>query len=429
MILPKLTLFVALIALASGLSTANKVQMNMHLTCDNTFELFVNGNRICSGEHWTTTYNCKAEVNAGDVIAIDGRNSGQGSDNNPAAFIGVFNGVPTKPSDWRCKDTTNPGALWNKNNFDDSSWPEAVSYGRNDGSNIWRNNAGVRPNIPGEAQWLWTSNNKNHDRIYCRYVPIKAVSTSATHTAASEKQFPTQAYGWYTRSGGVENNPYTGVRQLVIRWNGATIYDGPGKDSGPVVVAGYSYYPSTYRAPSLYGWSSDHNNAFDIYRTTPIAATAPAVKLSDMAKQMSDQIDQNLQRMTEELNLVKDLHSKAETAAAASKILFDSASSEAVRLKREMENSLAAATTSQTQCQTASNHHISASATHSSAVSKLKDVANIDKELAVIAELKKKLEDVGVLYSFLLDIFVCDQSLTFHLIPPSAAHQYQTTNI
>jgi hypothetical protein len=138
MILPKLTLFVALIALACGLSTANKVQMNMHLTCDNTFELFVNGNRICSGEHWTTTYNCKAEVNPGDVIAIDGRNQGTGSDNNPAAFIGVFNGVPTKPSDWRCKDTTNPGALWNKNNFDDSSWPAAVSYGRNDGSNIWR---------------------------------------------------------------------------------------------------------------------------------------------------------------------------------------------------------------------------------------------------------------------------------------------------
>jgi hypothetical protein len=94
-----------------------------------------------------------------------------------------------------------------------------------------------------------------------------------------------------------------------------------------------------------------------------------------------------------------------------------------------MENSLAAATTSQTHCQTASNNHISASATHSSAVTKLKDVASIDQELAVIKELKTKLEDVGVLYSFFPYIFVCDQSLTFYLIPPSAAHQYQTTNI
>ena len=61
-----------------------------------------------------------------------------------------------------------------QNNFDDSSWPEAVSYGRNDGNNVWKNYKGVRPKIPADAQWLWTSNNENHDRVYCRYVPIKA---------------------------------------------------------------------------------------------------------------------------------------------------------------------------------------------------------------------------------------------------------------
>jgi chromosome segregation ATPase len=67
------------------------------------------------------------------------------------------------------------------------------------------------------------------------------------------------------------------VRQLVIRWNGATIYDGPGVSNGqPVVVSGFSYYPSTYRSGSLYGWHNDHNNAFDIYRKSSVSEKAIA---------------------------------------------------------------------------------------------------------------------------------------------------------
>jgi hypothetical protein len=143
--------------------------MNMYLTCDNSFELFVNGRRICTGTDWTTTYNCQATFQAGDVIAIDGTDHG-----GPAAFIGVFNGVATTASDWRCKDTTSPGDGWNLNSFDDSHWPQAVSFGRNDGSNVWRwVSGGSRPNIPAHAEWLWTHDNNNHDRVCCRYTPIK----------------------------------------------------------------------------------------------------------------------------------------------------------------------------------------------------------------------------------------------------------------
>jgi hypothetical protein len=193
----KFTLFVALFALAftfiaalpieeadsfeDGLldveETSLSTAMDMYLTCDNTFELFVNGNKVCSGNDWTTTYRCQATVNPGDVIALDGRDQG-----GPAAFIGVFNGVPTKPSDWRCKDTTSPGDGWNTNNFDDSSWPQAVSFSRNDANNVWRSASGghSRPNIPADAQWLWTANNENHDRVYCRYVPIKQQNAAAT---------------------------------------------------------------------------------------------------------------------------------------------------------------------------------------------------------------------------------------------------------
>jgi len=110
-------------------------------------------------------------VKPGDVIAIDGVDI-----DGPAAFIGVFGGKVSKASEWRC--STKESAGWNKNIFDDSSWSPAVSYGRNQDANIWRSvGGGSRPNIPGDAEWLWTSDNNKHNRVYCRYFPMLLAPT------------------------------------------------------------------------------------------------------------------------------------------------------------------------------------------------------------------------------------------------------------
>jgi hypothetical protein len=138
----------------------------IYMTCDNEFDLYVNGVKFGRGTSWTTTYYFAPLVKPGDVIAIDGVDIG-----GPAAFIGVFGGKVSKPSEWRC--STKESAGWNKNIFDDSSWAPAVSYGRNQDANIWRSVAGgPRPNIPGDAEWLWTSDNNKHNRVYCRYFPM-----------------------------------------------------------------------------------------------------------------------------------------------------------------------------------------------------------------------------------------------------------------
>jgi hypothetical protein len=136
------------------------------MTCDNEFDLYVNGVKFGRGTSWTTTYYFAPLVKPGDVIAIDGVDI-----DGPAAFIGVFGGKVSKASEWRC--STKESAGWNKNIFDDSSWAPAVSYGRNQDNNIWRSVAGgSRPNIPGDAEWLWTSDNNKHNRVYCRYFPM-----------------------------------------------------------------------------------------------------------------------------------------------------------------------------------------------------------------------------------------------------------------
>jgi hypothetical protein len=133
------------------------------MTCDNEFDLYVNGEKVGKGDTWTKTYEFNTVVNSGDVIAIDGVDKG-----GPAGFIGVFNGKITRSSEWKC--STQKSDNWNKNNFDDSKWNFATSYGKNNQQNIWLSvGGGPRPNIPNDAEWLWTNNNENHDRVYCRF--------------------------------------------------------------------------------------------------------------------------------------------------------------------------------------------------------------------------------------------------------------------
>ena len=140
--------------------------------------MYVNGNKVGRGTSWTTTYNFSPLIRAGDVIAIDGVDQG-----GPAAFIGVFGGKPTKASDWRC--STKESAGWTLNHFDDSSWAKPTSYGKNQDNTIWRSvGGGSRPNIPADAEWLWTSDNNNHNRVYCRYFITPAQAPAPVVVAA-----------------------------------------------------------------------------------------------------------------------------------------------------------------------------------------------------------------------------------------------------
>ena len=86
--------------------------------------------------------------------------------------------------------------------------------------------------------------------------------------------------GWYTRTGGPENQGNDSVRTLEILWGGTLIYEGsysPNAD-GYQVVGNYAYTWGTYRSTSEYGWCSDDScgtctspngdycNGFDVVR-------------------------------------------------------------------------------------------------------------------------------------------------------------------
>lgn len=110
--------------------------------------------------------------------------------------------------------------------------------------------------------------------------PFQAVGSLTTNPALTSSA----TYGWYTRSGGPESSAYSGIRQLVIKWNGTVIYNGSSSiiaADGSVTIGGFKYTPGTYRPSSAYGWpsngtdlgpagsgSGDFCNAFDISRTS-----------------------------------------------------------------------------------------------------------------------------------------------------------------
>lgn len=97
--------------------------------------------------------------------------------------------------------------------------------------------------------------------------PYIKSSEYASEIAVSSTTQPSNSYGWHTRTAQEKNDPYfSEVRQLIIRWNGETVYNGPGVISGGITVGNYTYYPSKFRGNSKYGWQNDYNNAFDVYR-------------------------------------------------------------------------------------------------------------------------------------------------------------------
>lgn len=162
----------------------------------------------------------------------------------------------------------------------------------------------------------------------------------------------------------------------------------------------------------------------------PVTQPTPAAlgKSSDVAKQMIAIIDQNMQKFSESYNEVKGMQSKAAVAAAASQMLYDSVASEVARLKQDMEKLQNQAVTSKAQCQSDSNSHLVASVSHERAVTTAKDVKSIDQELAVIQQLRQKLQEVHIIHSYL---FISMQTvLTPFFFLQRSAHRHQScTNI
>ena len=90
----------------------------------------------------------------------------------------------------------------------------------------------------------------------------------------------------------------------------------------------------------------------------------------------------------------KEQQSKASVAAAAAQMLFDSITSEATRLKQDMQKSQSDAAMWKAQCESDSNAHLAASVAHERFKNVTRNVTRAEQELAVVQQLRKKLQQV-----------------------------------
>ena len=223
-----LVLFVGLFATSvsaipvqmSDVGTVGSVKYPIHVACECMFTLYVDGKYVAEGNkanyvpyglitEWNDTkkYYPVIYENEPKIVAFHGV-GGQ----YPAFLNGFIMEMNegksyTKHGEWRCNDfskTANKVAPenWFADDYDDSSWEMAASYGANYQNNSFQIFENPRDSINLNAEWLWTKDNTVAN-VYCRKkngnigtIPVSQTSAPTTvsktiHTTPVQTSAPT----------------------------------------------------------------------------------------------------------------------------------------------------------------------------------------------------------------------------------------------
>lgn len=163
---------------------------------DDRYNLYVNGELLISGTGWLDVEVATVELAPGDVIAVEGIDTG-----GLAAFIAAVvleDGTTLSSSaDWLI-ETNVTGTDWQEQGFDDSAWLNATEYGPV-ATAPWLGTAAGQPIVPddADAQWIWTDDNGGDNNVFMRFVvpggngggtdPTNTAPTAVDDTASTEQ--------------------------------------------------------------------------------------------------------------------------------------------------------------------------------------------------------------------------------------------------
>ncbi len=191
----------------SVVGSVGSVKYPIHVACECMFTLYVDGKYVAEGNkenyvpyglitEWNDTkkYYPVIYENEPKIVAFHGV-GGQ----YPAFLNGFIMDMNdgkryTKHREWRCKDfskTANKVAPenWFADDYDDSSWEMAASYGANYQNNSFQIFENPRDSINLNAEWLWTKDNTVAN-VYCRkkngHVHTNLVSQTSAPTTVSK---------------------------------------------------------------------------------------------------------------------------------------------------------------------------------------------------------------------------------------------------
>ena len=208
----------------SGAAQCGSVHGTAYFSVDNGYDFFVNGQHIGAGNDWTTTdrYTFEASCSDTTVYGIDAYDEG-----GVASIIGSIHhcgeDILTGPH-WKCMPRcadegrgadgnygcTTAAGWHTAGGIDDWWWAAAADAGDN-GAAPW----GHRPDISGEAHWIWSADTDGHDAVRCRYEsthrPLDCPAAQArywqdytdvaAYNGAEGAPHGMEAYNHYTRYG------------------------------------------------------------------------------------------------------------------------------------------------------------------------------------------------------------------------------------
>ncbi len=169
-------------------ATTPAANATVTISCDNAYDLYVNGVLTGSGGNWNAAQSYSVPQLAGrNVVAVKARDLGGAAALLAELRIGVLRlGTGTG---WKVSTTAPAG--WETLGFDDRGWTGASDFGAY-GVAPWNRSVSGMP-LDTPAHWIWSSDNQATDTVYLRFAydqagtgaPLTTTVSTAESTAAA----------------------------------------------------------------------------------------------------------------------------------------------------------------------------------------------------------------------------------------------------
>ncbi len=166
------------------IQTTNAVPRNgtVRVSGDNTWVVYVNGEKVAEHIHWDQPTVSEFELDKGfAVIAVYVHDAEPGAAGRGGFLADIVlddkpDYIGTGEDGWRCqagKPIAQRNDGWEKIDYDDSDWETDLEIMDKFGAGIWAGGAGNMRNILKDpdctANWVWCGPNDVEDEIYFRY--------------------------------------------------------------------------------------------------------------------------------------------------------------------------------------------------------------------------------------------------------------------
>ena len=153
---------------SNGTYTGFAGELNISITGDDGYTLFVNGDQIGSGNTWFVAQEYTVPSIAGkNVIAVKCEDM-----SDKGGFLAEidFNGMLyVTDESWRVSITEETN--WNTVEYNDLAWPKASNFGLHGVAMPWAQYNDVSGiSTDNGAKWIWSSDQQNHNTVYFRLV-------------------------------------------------------------------------------------------------------------------------------------------------------------------------------------------------------------------------------------------------------------------